>query len=627
MTPPAKTGVHALRGTSRPRVDISVVQRRSVWPARFGGAAVLVREHGDLVAGVALAVLCGALAALTWGTWGDPAMDTGYDLLAAARTNNGELPYSDYVYFYGPLAPVLLGQVFDAFGTGIDQAFAAGLVLTALIVGATYALGRELAGTAGGFLAAALAATAALSSANNSFVMPHTFTAPLAVLFSLLALLAATAAVRNGRTAWFVAAGMCAGLVALVRAEFTLAVLAALGVWLVLRHLDSRPRARAGREALLVAAPAAAIPLLVYGLALTQTSLRGLVTENLYPVDYLRQAGDVVLRAHAPLTPGSLVEPVAKLALYAFGAAALVLLGVALAQRGRTRLIAAVVAGGATLTFVGVLAARPETVRHYLEFAYAWIPAGAWLMAGVLLWRYRHREGRWSQRGQIELLAVVFMAAIATKSYATFLPQPNPTHPPDTPYLLPFIGAFVAWLHLRELPRGRASVRAVGAAWLVLLMTGSFVLVVGDARKETVTVTGTNGSLTALPADGPALQQAIEVIERETAPGEAILLAPQMTSLYALSGRADPLPQLSLLPGMLPDTRAEEAAIALLDLHNVTLAITDRTPMTTYEHGAFGETFDRTLARWVRTEFNRTGTLRGSGTDPRVLDVWQRRRP
>jgi hypothetical protein len=627
VTPPAKLGVHALRGTIPARAGTPVGRPATAGTTTLSRAAALVRGRADLIAAVGLAVLCGGLALLTWGTWGDPAMDTGYDVLAGARTNKGDVPYADYVYFYGPLAPLLLGQLFDVFGTGIAPAFGAGLVLAALIVGATYALGRELAGAAGGFLAGALAATAALSSANNSFVMPHTFTAPLAVLFSLAALLAAIAAVRSGRTACFVAAGTCAGLVALVRAEFTLAIFAALGLWLVLRHLDSRPRGGSGRQALLVAGPALGIPALVYGLALTQVSLRELVTENLYPVDYLRDAGDVVLRAHAPLTPGSLAEPVAKLLLYACGAAALVLLGAALARRGRARVAAAVVAGVAAVSFLGVLAARPETVRHYLEFAYAWIPAGAWLMAGVLVWRFRRREGGWTARGQVELLAVVFLATIATKSYATFLPQPNPTHPPDTPYLLPFIGAFVAWLHLRELPRGRATLRAVGAAWLVLLVTASFVLVAGDARKETVTVTGTQGSLTALPADGPALQQAVDLIERETAPGDPILLAPQMTSLYTLSGRTNPLPQLSLLPGMLPDRQAEEAAIELLDLHNVTFAITDRTPMTTYEHGAFGETFDRTLARWIRMDFSRTATLRGSGSDPRVLDVWQRRRP
>jgi hypothetical protein len=618
--------VHALRGGAPP-VSARVARPRHTAIAWLRHAKSLVKEHADLAAGLALAVLCGALALLTWGTWGDPTMDTGYDLLAASRTNTGDVPYADYIYFYGPLAPVLLGQVFDVLGVGIGPAIATGLVLTALILGATYALGRQVAGVPGGFLAAALAATAAFSNGNNSFVMPHTLSAPLAVLLSLAALLAAMAAVRDSRSKWFALAGAAAGVVTLARAEFTLAVFLTLGLWLLLRALDSGDRRGSAREALLVAGPALTVPAVVYGLALTQVSLRDLVRENLYPVDYLREAGDVVLRAHAPFTPGSFAEPIGKLVLYAAGAAILLALGAALARGGRTRLVAAVAAAGAGVAFLGVLVARPDTVRHYLEFAYGWIPVGAWIAVGVLVWRFRRREARWDATAQVELLAVLFLAAIATKSYATFLPQPNPIHPPDTPYLLPFIGAFAAWVHLRALPRGRASFRAVGVAWLALLVIASFVLVVGDARKETVTVAGANGSLTALRADGLALQAAVNLIERETASGEPILLAPQMTSLYTLTGRTNPLPQLSLLPGMLPDRQAEEDAIGLLDLHNVTFAITDRSPMTTYDHRAFGESFHRTLAHWIRTEFRRTAVLRGSGGDPRILDVWQRRTP
>jgi hypothetical protein len=625
MTPPARADVHALR--SAPAVPVPAARTRFAGASLPGQVLDFVRSHADLVALTALALFCGALAVLTWGTWGDPAMDTGYDLLAAARTNKGDVPYADYVYFYGPLAPLLLGQVFDVFGAGVVPAFATGFAITTLILGGTYALGRRLAGVLGGFLAAALTATAAFSSANNSFVMPHTFTAPLAVLLSLAALLAAFAAARDGRRGLFLLAGACAGAVALARAEFTLAIFAALAVWLVLRAIDSPDRRASAREAAWVAAPALGIPALVYGLALTQVTPRELITENLYPVDYLREAGDVVLRAHAPFTPGSFAEPAGKLVVYALGVAAIALLAAALVRGGRARLIAAAAAGGAAVAFLGVLAVRPETVRHYLEFAYAWVPAGAWLAAALLLWSFRRREGRFTLALQAELLAVVFLAVIATKSYATFLPQPNPTHPPDTPYLLPFIGAFAAWLHLRALPRGRASFRALGACWLALLVIASAVLVVGDARKETVTIAAAHGSLTALPADGPALQGAVDVIQRETAPGDTILVAPQLTSLYTLTGRSDPLPQLSLLPGMLADRQAEQRAIELMQLHNVSLAITDRTPMTTYEHGAFGDTFDRALARWIRTEFRRTAVLRGSGPNPRVLDVWQRSKP
>jgi hypothetical protein len=96
-----------------------------------------------------------------------------------------------------------------------------------------------------------------------------------------------------------------------------------------------------------------------------------------------------------------------------------------------------------------------------------------------------------------------------------------------------------------------------------------------------------------------------------------------MTSLYVMADRRDPLPQLSLLPGALATAADEDRAIARM--RGVRVAIIDRTPQTTYEHGAFGTTFDQRLAAWLRREFRRVATVRGAGSQPRTLDVWIRR--
>ena len=56
-----------------------------------------------------LAVAIAAFVALTWATWGNPGRDTGYDLVAGARVAHGDLPYVDFTYYYGPLAPLGVG--------------------------------------------------------------------------------------------------------------------------------------------------------------------------------------------------------------------------------------------------------------------------------------------------------------------------------------------------------------------------------------------------------------------------------------------------------------------------------------------------------------------------------------
>ena len=77
-----------------------------------------------------------------------------------------------------------------------------------------------------------------------------------------------------------------------------------------------------------------------------------------------------------------------------------------------------------------------------------------------------------------------------------------------------------------------------------------------------------------------------------------MLFAPQMTALYVMADRPDPLPQLSLLPGALATPADEDAAIARMG--NVRVVVTDRTPLTTYQHGPFGTTYDRRIAAWLQ---------------------------
>jgi hypothetical protein len=68
-------------------------------------ALARLTRHADALAITGSLLLAAILVVATWRTWGDLAADTGYDLLAGARLAAGELPYRDYVYYYGPLAP------------------------------------------------------------------------------------------------------------------------------------------------------------------------------------------------------------------------------------------------------------------------------------------------------------------------------------------------------------------------------------------------------------------------------------------------------------------------------------------------------------------------------------------
>jgi Dolichyl-phosphate-mannose-protein mannosyltransferase len=596
-------------------VNAVAVGRRRPWALSLETAA-----SADAVALAALAVLVAGLVAFTWGTWGDLGADTGYDLVAGARVAHGHLPYVSFVYYYGPLAPFLLGLAALLGGGGLGPAVALGLVLACGIVFATYVLARLHAGVVGGFLAGAITAPVAFAPTNFSFVMPHTYSESTGLLCVLAFLIGLTRYAQTSRAGWLVSAGVAAGLCALTRPEFELAVLLAAALWLVLRmrsHVSRR------LELAVFAAPALAIPAAIYGSFLAWVPFHPLVFDNLYPVGALRAGPNNVYKAYAPLSVSSFASIGAKLGLYVIGTVCLLAAARALRPRSSHRRVALFVVGVFAVVLVAGAVARPETLRYYLRFAYGWIPAGVAIVLLVVLWRFRRRDANWSAAAQAELAGLTVLFVLAAKVYGDFLPY---AHVPQLAvYVVPFAAVFLARLHLVALAPSRAAL-ALGAAWLVFLAAAGAGLTIKDARAESAWVHGPGGSIRATPADARIYQQAIRWLVSGAPRGQPVLTAPQLTSLYVLADRPNPLPQISLLPGSLTKDGSTHAAIVRLAQTHVAVIITDRRRYTEYDQTYFGGSFDRGLARWIRRHYRRDATLTAAGWGDRSLDVWIRRR-
>jgi len=336
----------------------------------------------------------------------------------------------------------------------------------------------------------------------------------------------------------------------------------------------------------------------------------------------LRAGPNNVYRGYAPLTASSFANLGGRLVLYGVGAVGLLLLARLLTRNGRARL-----AGWAMVALVGTVVVavsveRPETLRYYLRFAYGWIPAGAALAVLVVLWRYRRRQGNWTPAGQAELAGAVFLTVIAAKLYGDFLPY---SHVPQlAAYAVPFAAVFLARLHLVELARPRPAL-ALGALWLVFLAAAGAGLTLKDARAESAWVHGPGGAIRASRVDQAVYQQAISWLDSAAPPGRPVLVAPQLTALYVIANRPNPLRQISLLPGALVKKGATEAAIARLQHARVSVIVTDSRRYTEYDQTYFGGSFDRGLARWIHAHYVRDATLHGFYWGPRSLEIWVRR--
>lgn len=575
--------------------------------------------NADVWAIVALLGIAGVLVALTWETWGDLGSDTGYDLSAAARIANGELPYADFTYYYGPLAPSLLGGLFWLFGSSMGPAIALGIALSIAIGIATYVLARTQTGPIGSFLAAAITTCVAFAPTNFSFVLPHTYSAPLAILLILALLLALGRFALSQRASWLAFSGACIGLLALVRPQFVLAAVAAAACWLGARALSGQSR---WRDVALLVGPAIALPAVVYGVFSGVVGTRELVFDNLYPTNELDSGGNAVLQLHAPLTPSSFLELGGRLVLYAAGVLLLVVLGRAM-ERFLGRVVVpvalAVGTGAATLALI----VRPETLRYWLEFAYAWIPLGAPLVLVYVVWRHlRARTGIWSASDQAFLALAIALTVLAATEYAAFFVQSTVAQP--AVYIVPFAAVFLARLHLVELSRWR-NAAALGAGWMAFLATSAFGLTVNDAAAESASVRGPGGALSARPADARAYQELVTWVDRNVRPDRPIFVAPQLTWLYTLTERPSPLRQLSLLPGTLVGEADQRSVIDSLQRENVRVAVIDRQPYTEYGNTSFGGSFGRAVDTWLHGRFTRALIVGPVGGQQRQVEIWVRK--
>jgi hypothetical protein len=575
----------------------------------------------DVLALSGLALLCLVFVAITWRTWGSVPRDAGYDLSAAARTARGSFPYVDYTYSYGPSVPLLLGGLFAALGVSLGVAEGLGVALAVGLVAATYGVARQRMTALPSVLAAAVVAPVAFSSGGGSpifdFVLPHTFSAPIASLLTLGLLAALTSFATRARPWLLPLAGALLGLVAVTRPEAALAPAAATLVWLALRAWAARDSRRAVRDGARVAVTAAVVGVLGYGPFLFAVGPGELVWKNLYPVDLLRAGGNTVISSSAPFTPRSALVLAGFAALYLVIAFACVAVGRARGRAGLPWLAAS----GAGLLGLAALAARSGggtngALHRLTDLAYRPIPLIAAAAVVLAARPALRRTEAWSTAAQTDLLLAIFLFAASIRTYALFVPGS------DAIYAFPLAAILLVRLHV-ALPRS-ARTRIAGACWIALAACTVAALGARDAHRASYTVQTPHGAFRTTAAQGRPFSAAVRIIERDTRPGDAVLVAPQLQALEVLTGRRSALPQLSLLPGALPDAAAEQAAIARLDAAHVRVAVLDRRALKDYGNGAFGSTFDRVLHAWVTTRFRRVATVGGSGERPLQLDIWER---
>ncbi len=581
-------------------VAVRTPAARAASASRSGAIAA----NADTRAAAALALIFALLAALSWRKWGVPTVDAGHELTVAATIAEGGEPYRDIRYFYGPAGVYPMAGAFAVFGTGFTTAFAFGLCQVAAIVGVFYALARQLLRPLPSFLASTIVLAIGFSGTAFNFVLPHTSSATLGILFTLVTLLA----LCRGRPGL---AGLAIGCACLTRPEFAgIAILAAAA------YVLGEGRQHGTREALRalprVALPAALVAVPVLAWLAADAGAANLFTENLWPVDFLRVGGLSSQQDWAPLTLESLAETLARAAVYCGVLAAVIASAVMFSRAetgtGRARallpvpcaLAILVVADLAMRSFAIWPAARDgvQYETSHLLIGMSWLPALGFAIAAAVALRFLRREsppfsGSWG----FDLALVAVAAALGARAYDAFTTEAS-----YAPYYAAPLVLLLALFHQRlaeRWPQGRTASYAALAAVAVGLAAYAQV---GLYRDDDATVHTPRGSFVTTPAAAPALQETVDFIATHTEPGEPLLAVPSDAGINFITGRPPALYNPMFLPGLL-DTRADElAAIARIDAEGVRYAVVSRRRFDGYGSSYFGGDYNRLLAARIGRE-------------------------
>ena len=518
-----------------------------------------------------------ALACWTWGTWGDAQVDWGGEVYAAWRVSRGAALYRDVAYFTGPLSPWVNALWLRIFGEGIWTIYVANLVLIALDTALVYVLVRRCAerftATAAGLVFLALFAFGRFQFLNDSnYVAPYSQEIAHALPLALGCLLA-----LERRPAL---AGGLFGLVFLTKAEYTLALGAAVLVFQVLGRAGWRTWASFAGAALL--APLLAWAALASALG-AREALLGVIGAWRYVFD-----GRITGLSFYRWVSGTdqTLDNLVRLVEYA--AAELLLLGscwYCARKLPRTEALVAWSAGAALGPLLVWL--LPIGDLDWLELARPWP-----LFAGLaMLWFARQRG---VLAASFATFALVLLAKMALNSrvqmYGFSLALPATL--------------LVCLLVVETLPRlaearGASFVhaRALGCGALCAFALGHLRVMADYARIPTSWM-GAGRDAFRVDSRGRILGAALHELQQKLQPGESFVVLPEGVMLNYLARVPAPAKYINYMPPellmfgedeMVADLRAAPPAAIVL-LHK-----------NTSEYGCpwFGRDYGRLFQAWI----------------------------
>jgi 4-amino-4-deoxy-L-arabinose transferase-like glycosyltransferase len=546
----------------------------------------------------AIALVFGAMLAVSWRRWISPIADSGREMDLPLRLMNGELLYRDVHYLYPPLSPYFNSLLYRIFGAHLEVLQAGGAICAILVVLMCYRIARKLMSPSESALAVIAVILVCVFKPSGNLIWPYAFAALHSMVFALGALLLALRYAENEKRRELVAAGVLIGLTAITKQEFALAAacaVAAAVVWM--RRADFK---RLAADLALAAAPASLVALPVYAALLAFIGWK-IIVEDCH-----------LFYTHLP---ASLVNYNAQRA------------GLDFPLLSFAQMIGAAAVGVVMLSAAALLGGVPGRPRQAGQVKWMWIALdGALLVAlairliageewdgspmralpfmllGMIVVGWRRREQD-AGGGALFIVAVYSLAVLARVALRV------PSGGAFGGFFLPTSLILFCHLFLRIAPQavGRWAqdqstarrTRLVGAWMLIaLLLTTAVVYAARYRLNFNYELKTPRGELFVRRPIGEAFREALDFIAEHTTPDDAIAVLPEGSDLAFLGERRMALRLQIFLPGFL-DERGERAEIARLKASRARYALIASRQMREFGADVFGRDYFTTLGRWI----------------------------
>lgn len=560
------------------------------------------------------------MVAASWRRWATPLVDTGREMDLPRRLLEGELLYRDVHYIYAPLSPYINALIYSVFGVHHDVLIFTGLAGAAIIALMCYRIARRLLAPAPASVAVLLIIVMCVFRLYGNLIAPYSYAALHGAVCALAALFTALRYAERGKWADLLGAGVLVGLAGITKLEFAPpAAAAVIAATFALHHKDIRTLAlRLGSSGLI----GAAVGLPFYGWWFFKLGWRMLIVDCHLLFTHLPPSliHYNAWRAGTDYPWRSLAAMFGSAAVWVLVAASIFLCCVI---TNRTKPLLPNVRNA--MLIIGAAIA--------IIFAAA-IGAGGWdgspmravplaLLAVTVreAWRIR-RKGLDNPR-----LAALFVIAIFSLTMLVRVVMRVPSSGPYGGFMLPAAYIFVFYLLVEELPRfieritrdkrNVATARALGtgAILLLVLIAGGDTLI-RFRTKFVGEVATPRGHMLLERRHDPAYIEAIDFLQKHSAPGDAIAVFPEGSDLAFLTDRRMPLRHQILLPGLMSEAD-ELRAIEQLASEPVRYVFITNRPTGEFGAAVWGRDYYQRLDTAIRSDY-RVVKVCGRNRDPEI---------